>query len=442
MTPRAPSRPAAGVLRAHAPRQQPALRHGRHRHGGAVGVPHAVAVVPGAPARAGRAARARTRTRCSASRIPRSGSCSTACRRRTSTTSSTPSPGISTRAAASMRRLDGRALVGGKFEDHNCSTRARRRRHRALHQMLAPTSWRRAGRSPDVRPHGAAKQDRTAGRQALAGAPRPPLAAALGDDLYACQPVCRAMLEPAATSANPATRPSTPRRHPHARRTAPARSAASTAPPTCCASTGSRSSAPNPTAPSPTAAPSPSTFAELADCADRERDLQRPQAARLRSATAGRRRARRPQPARLRPAHRQLAETLWQQARQRLGTLPPVRAPAHRHRIPGVHLVDRAHDPAPADLRRLPDFPASPPQPINPPQTNESSTVTRKTKMRTAAALRRSTTRPPPPRSSGSCTCSDVNHAHPMHLRYRIVARFGGQAHGHSHAPKKPGLIP
>ena len=61
-----------------------------------------------------------------------------------------------------------------------------------------------------------------------------------------------------------------------------------------------------------------------------------------------RRRARRPQPARLRPAHRLRTRRnpLAAGPAAARHPLPPVRAPAHRHRIPGVHLVDRAHDPA------------------------------------------------------------------------------------------------
>ena len=244
--PRAPSRPAAGVLRAHAgspPRQQPALRHGRtsawrrcrcsscsRRRSWRTS------------ARWPRAARARTRTRCSAWRASRatttSGSCSTACRRRTSTTSSTPSPGISTRAAASRpcaawtaarwSPWDGTEFFRSrKIRCDNCSTRKRAdggTEH--FHQMLAanvvaPGRAQSLPLPPEfVAAPGRRRQAglRTAGRQALAGAPTAPAAPPCGRSTSAttstpASPSAGPCSTPAATScspaSNPATRPST-----------------------------------------------------------------------------------------------------------------------------------------------------------------------------------------------------------------------------------------
>ena len=120
-------------------------------------------------------------------------------------------------ALASMRRLDGRVLValdGTEFfrsrsiHCPNCSTRKRSdgtTEH--FHQMLAatlvaPGQSRTLPLPPEfVRPQdGAAKQDcerQAAKRWLERHGPRcaPLRPVYLGDDLYACQPVCRAMLD-------------------------------------------------------------------------------------------------------------------------------------------------------------------------------------------------------------------------------------------------------
>ena len=73
-----------------------------------------------------------------------------------------------------------------------------------------------------------------------------------------------------------------------------------------------------------------------------------------------RRRARRPQPARLHPAHRLRTRRSPMAAGPATPRhpAPPVRAPAHRHRIPGVPLLERPHGPAPP--RNHPDAPRRP----------------------------------------------------------------------------------
>ena len=219
--PRAPSRAAAGVLRrvaGPAPGTQPPLRHGGCRHGGAVGVPHAVAVVPGAPART----RSNAHTLFGLDRIP----CDNHIRQLLDGVPTAHLDGqfraiaedLDARGAlAPMRRLGGRLLValdGTEFfrsrsiHCPNCSTRKRSdgaTEH--FHQMLtatvvAPGHARTLALAPEFvqRRDGLAKQDceREAAKRWLqhhglrCAALRPVY---LGDDLYACQPVCRAMLD-------------------------------------------------------------------------------------------------------------------------------------------------------------------------------------------------------------------------------------------------------
>ena len=269
------TRTAPGVLRraaGPASRPQPPLRHGGRRHGGAVGVLHAVAVVPGASARAGRGTHAVQRAHAVRPgphplRQPHPATarwraaCSTACRRRTSTRSSMPSPRTSTRTAPW----------------HPC----------AAWTAGCSSPW--TARSSSAR---AASTARTARPASAATAP-----------------------SPTALPSSPASTSTATRRRTRRLRAGPLE--------------------------------------------DRERDLQRPQAARLPPRTQlrprqrhPRRRARRPQPARL------LAPQRLRTRRDALAERPPaprhpapiVRTPANRHRIPGVPRLERP--PVPARYRR------------------------------------------------------------------------------------------